>query len=403
MDNPNPSSANQLASRGEILLGALPFLLILLADALPKLLVEGGLLGWEDASMRLLNTGLAVLLAGALLAAFALAWRRRWPDWSATWMLFFYLPLLLLFAGLVNLLTQGQLSFTISQEMVIYVWFPLFIAYLLYALTRHNPRGGLLAALPVIYLLWNPNMEFVPDGIEVAIKFFSTLLICLAIAFVLRRSDWRHGLYAILGMNLALGALFAWAGIYHGGTLPFSAPGPNLVEVARSLFPQYLATGAILLGPLFAWHFRRQGRADGQGGVIAYHLALAGLLLVILANLAGLSLALQDDAPGSRASNLMAPLVWLGLGLYLVGVIWLYRCTPNPRTASGWAQFLLLRLLPLGIPLALALPFITWRWPISNLYGIPLLWVVPHWVSLSLGLLWLALSTWVITHCVDES
>ncbi len=169
------------------------------------------------------------------------------------------------------------------------------------------------------------------------------------------------------------------------------------MEVARSLLPQYIATGAILLGPLFAWRFRQEGRSAGRGGVIAYHLALAGLLLVIMANLAGLSLQMMADRPGSAGSS-MAPLILLGLGLYLVGIVWLYRYRTFPRTASGWAEGILLPLLPLGIPIALMLPFITWRWPVSNLYGIPLLWVLPHTLSLSLGLAWLGLSAWVITR-----
>jgi hypothetical protein len=410
MDNPLQSNAIQqnadpslaktspAAGWGEITLAALPFLLILLADALPKMLVETGLLAWEDAAMRLLNIGLTVLLAGCLLVAFFLAWRRKWPLWSATWLLFFCAPPLILVFGLFNLLTQGQLSFTISQEVVIYVWFPLFVAVLLYLVTRRDPLRGLLAALPVLYILWNPNMEFVPDWIEVALKIPSLLLICLAIAFVLRRDDWRLGLYAILGANLAVGALFSYAGTYHGGTLPFTASGPSLVEVARSLIPQYLATCAILLGPLFAWRFRQAGRLAGRGGVIAYHLLLAGLLLVILANLAGLSLMMQADNPASKASNAMAPWIWLGLALYLVGVVWLYWYRTFPRTASAWTEAVLLPLLPLGIPIALVLPFITWKWPVSNLYGIPLLWAFPHAASLSLGLAWLGLSVWVITR-----
>ena len=389
-------------SCGEIFLVVLPFLLILLADALPKLLVEGGLVTWEEAGMRILNFGLTILMIGSLLAAFFLAWRQRWPAWSATWVPFFCVPPFLLAIGLFNLLTQGQLDFTITQDIFIYVWVPLFIAILLYAVTRLDPLRGLLAALPVIYLLWNPNMEFVPDAIEVAVKVPSIALICLTIAIILRRGDWRLGLYAFLGMNLAVGALFAYAGIYYGGTLPFTAPGPNLVEVARSLIPQYLATSAIMLGPLFAWRFRQDGHADGRGSKIAYHLVLAGLLLVIMANLAGLSLTMQSNAPG-RASNAMTPLLLLGLGIYLVGVVWLYQYKTLPRTASGWAEFTLLPLLPLGIPVALVLPFITWRWPVSNLYGIPLLWVLPHAVSLSLGLVWLGLTVWVLTRRVESS
>ena len=393
------------SSWGDALLAVLPFLLILLGDGLPKLLVEGGLMTWEDAGMRILNTGLAVLLIACLLGIFVLAWRRRWPVWSATWYPLFWFPLLLLAIGLAALLKQGRLDFTISQDVVMYLWVPLFIAVLLYAVTRLDPRRGLLAALPVIYLLWLPNMEFVPDLIELAIKLPIILLICLAIVFVLRSRDWRSGLFTVLGMNLAVGALFAYAGTYHGGTLPFSAPGPNLVEVARSLFPQYLATSAILLGPLYAWKFRQVGLAGGRAGRIAYHLALAGLLLIILANLAGLMLTLRISTASlaRTAGSSIAPAIFLGMAVYLASAIWLYRSEPYSMTTSGWAERVLLLLLPLAIPLAFMLTFISWKWPVSSLYGIPLLWELPHAVSLSLGLVWLGLSAWVVTAKKDSA
>ena len=393
-------------SWGEVILAALPFLLILLADGLPKLLVEGGLLTWEGAGMRILNAGLTVLLITSLLVFFFLAWRRRWPAWSATWYPFYCFSPLLLAIGLSAMLMQGRLDFRISQDLVMYVGAPLIIAVLLYAVTRLDPLRGLLAALPVIYLLWNlNNMEFVPDLNELAIKVPSVALICLTIAFILRRGDWRAGLYAVLAMNLAVGTLFAYAGIYHGGTLPFVAPGPNLVEVARSLIPQYLATSAILLGPLFAWKFRQVGRSGGRGGKIAYHLALAGLLLVIMANLIGLMLTLQVSSPSlaSSAGTMVVPAIILGIAVYLVSVIWLYRYEPLLRTASEQAQRVLLLLLPLVIPVIFMLPFITWKWPVSNLYGIPLLWVLPHAISLSLGLMWLALSAWAVTRRGESS
>lgn len=393
------------AGGGEITLAALPFLLILLADGLPKLLVEGGLLAWEDAVMRILNVGLLVLMVASLLAIFGLAWRRRWPVWSATWYPFFCIPPLLLAVGLLNLLVQGRFDVTISQEALLYLWFPLIVAVLLYAVARLDPRRGLLAALPVIYLLWFPNMEFVPDALELAIKVPSIALICLAIAFVLRRGDWRAGLFAILGTNLVVGALFAYAGIYHGGTLPFVAPGPSPVEVARSLIPQYLATSAILVGLLFAWRLRQAGRSTGHAGVTAYHLALAGLLLVIMANLANLMLTLRYDSPRPyrSSSTSLALAIVFGMTVYLAGVIWIYWKGSLSGTAAGWVERVLLLLLPLGIPLTFMLPFISWKWPVSNLYGVPLLWELPQAVSLGIGLAWLALSAWVVTRGGEAS
>lgn len=397
--NHEPAAGGRLraASWGEVLLAILPFVLILLAEGLPKLLVTSGVLSYENAAMRILTIAMTIVLVACLLAALILAWRRGWPPWSSTWYLFFSVPLLLLAVGLWSWVRQGRFNSTITQEDVMFLWVPLLVAVLLYLVTRLHPLRGLLAALPIIYLLWHPNLEFVPDSIELAIITLSILLICLTIAFVLCRGNWRLGLFAVLGMNLAVGALFAYAGIYHGGTLPFVAPGPNLVEVLRSLIPQYLATSAIVLGPLYAWRFRQKGKSAGRGGVIAYHLVLAGLLLVIMANLAGLAWTMQVDAP-SQASNAVVSLLILGLVVYAAGVVWLYRCVLPARAAAGWVQAILLALLPLGIPLIFMLPFITWKWPMSPLYGIPLLWVVPHAVSLSLGMLWLVLSTWVVTR-----
>jgi hypothetical protein len=146
----------------EMFLAVLPFLLILIGEGLPMLLVESRLLTWEDPAMRILSTSLTILLVAALLVVFVLAWRQRWPAWSATWYLFLCIPLLLLAIGLSALLNRGQLDFTITQEVVIYVWVPSGIAVLLYAVTRLDPLHGLPAAMPVIYLLWQPNSDAGP-------------------------------------------------------------------------------------------------------------------------------------------------------------------------------------------------------------------------------------------------
>jgi hypothetical protein len=276
--------------------------------------------------------------------------------------------------------------------------------------TRRSPLRGLLATLPMLYLLWMlGNMEFVPDSLEVTVKISSIALICLTVAFLLRRGNWRLGLYAVLATNLVVGILFSYAGIYHGGTLPDSAIGPNWIEVARSLIPQYLATGAILLGPLFAWKMRQAGRSAGQTGRIGYHLALAGLLLVILANLVGLMMGM-DSRYGridSTSRSVLMTAIVLGLGAYLVGICLsffvLQREPLFARNPPAWAPRLLLALLPLAIPLTFMLPFINSTWPVHDLYGNRQLWELPHTLSLSIGMVWLALSVWVVTQGAEHA
>jgi apolipoprotein N-acyltransferase len=154
------------------------------------------------------------------------------------------------------------------------------------------------------------------------------------------------------------------------------------------------------LGPFFALKIRQAGRSAGRAGWTGYHLALAGLLLVILANLVSLILNTSDDTARIATSihSALLAAILLGLVSYILGLFFLYRAAPPARAASGWAALLLLVFLPLAIPLTFVLPFITWRWPVSELYGIPLLWELPQDLSLSLGVLWLALSVWVVTQ-----
>ena len=386
--------------RGEIFMAILPFLLLLLVDMVPMLLIEGSWLSLDARGMQIVNISLIVLMAGTVLPVFFLAWRRKWPAWSATWVPFFAAIPLLLTGALLSWLFGERLNYVFNQNTVMFVVLPLIVAVLLYSVTRASPLRGLLTVLPVLYLLWLTNMESVPVPIKAAVKIPSIALICLATAYLLRQGNWRSGLYAVLAMNLAVGVLFSYAGIYHGGTLPNAAPGPNLVEVARSLIPQYLAGGAILLGPLFAWKIRQAGLSGGRFGRLSYHLALDGLLLVILANLVGLMQVMESSSASSANSNrsVLMPAILLGLGFYLVGLFFLYRDIRSARSAAGWAKRLLLTILPLAIPVTFMLPFITWKWPVSDLYGIPLLWVLPHTLSLSIGLVWLALSVWVVTQ-----
>ncbi len=393
---------------GEIFLAMLFFIfLYLLIDVLPMLLVESRLFTWGDTGMKVVTTILGVLFIGANLVVFYLAWRRHWPAWSATWFLSFVTAPVLLAVGLSNLLLKR--GFNMSDGLAIYFIYPAIVAVVLYSVTRRIPLHGLLASLPVIYLLWMVNnMESVLNPTEITVKVLSILLICLVIAYLLRRGNWRTGLVAVLATNLVVGCLFSYAGIYYGGTLPFTARGPSLVEVARSLIPQYLATSAILLGPLFAWSIRQAGRSTGRVGRAGYHLALAGLLLVILANLAGLEVVQEGLSRSIQETtqSFLPVMILLGLVAYLLGLclslwfrmIYLKRAISLPREILRGT---LLALLPLAIPITLALPFITSKWPISVMYGIPFLWKLPHDLTLALGLVWLILSAWVIIQKAD--
>ncbi len=391
----------------EAFLAALPYILILIIDALPKTLVLSGTLTVESVGMRILDIVLMILFVGTLLTMLVIAARGGWPLWSASWYPFFWLIPQLLLGWLFSILVSGGSEF-LSQEFIVYLIIPMMIAALLYWVTRTDRLRGMLAALPILYYLWLPNMEqtpnhIIPGNVELLVKITSTLLITMTVMAIVRIRDWRSGYGIILGAILLVGMQYAYVGIYHGGMLPFTASGPSLVEVVKSFLPQYLAICAILLGPLFGWMFRKTGRRSGLAGKIGYHLALLGLLLVIAVNLLGLMVG-TNNMPGPVVNLTSSWLVWLvyiAILVYLLGLILFYLAAWRSGVLPDIPEIILLGILPMAIPLMFVLPFITWKWPVSQLYGIPALWLIPDGASFAAGLVWLLLSSWLVTRKRD--
>jgi hypothetical protein len=385
-------------------LGALPFVMILILEGLPKLLVWAGVFGLQSVGAQVLNIVLAALGGGTLLLMLGLAWRRRWPLWSASWYPVFWMLPVLLLPWLLSSVLPGRVSSTMS-EIELYLVIPLSIAGLLYWVTRLDRLRGSLAALPVLYLLWFPNMEqtprhIIPLHIEMLIKAASIALISITIMLIVRNGDWRTGLWSILATTLAVGLQFSYAGIYYGGTLPFTAPGPNAIEVLRSFIPQYLVAGAIILGPQLAWMFRETGRRSGVSGKVGYHLALLGLLVIMAANLAGLMSGTNDYPAGYKwlTYTVLGRSIYAALGAYILGLAMLYWGARRSGVLPDLAELILLAILPVALPLTFALPFITWTRPVSQVYGVPVLWDFPQSLILAAGLVWLALAAWLVTR-----
>lgn len=403
---PTKGSAN---SWFEAFLAATPYILILVIDLLLRALVLSGLSTVESLGVRILNIGLVILFIGTLLTMLVVAVRGGWPLWSASWYPFFWLIPVLPLGWLLSILASGGQEY-LSQEVILYLVIPMMIAALLYSVTRTDRLRGMLAALPILFYLWLPNMEqtpnhIIPGSVVLLVKTTSTLLITMAVMAIVRIRDWRAGYWIILGTILLVGMQYAYVGIYHGGTLPFTASGPSLVEVVKSFIPQYLAVCAILLGPLFGWMFRKTGRRSGSTGKIGYHLALLGLLLIIAVNLLALMFG-ANDMPGpvlNLTYSWLVRLVYVAILVYLLGLVLFYLAAWRFDVLPDIPEMILLGLLPMAIPLMFVMPFITWKWPVSQLYGIPVLWVIPDGVSLAAGLVWLLLSSWLVTRKQDVS
>jgi hypothetical protein len=67
--------------------------------------------------------------------------------------------------AIINRLEQGN-NWEEVSDLLIQLIIPLGIAYLLYRITRHDRIRGLLAAMPLMMVVWTIYLEFVSDKLE---------------------------------------------------------------------------------------------------------------------------------------------------------------------------------------------------------------------------------------------
>jgi hypothetical protein len=396
----NAGSTPPLPTRGETILVMVPFLTLFTLSA-PQLLVLSGAVTWESQVISILQVVIGIAVVLLLLGGLIYAWRVNWPRWSASWYFFFSLLFIGPLIYLSTIYEDVSLAADTFSEFAAFLLIPLVIALLLYWVTRLDPIKGLLAVLPVVLLIWMPNMEFVPDQIEVPITMLSLVIAAVGAAAIIRLGDWRISLWLAILVAGLVGLLYSYAGIYHGGSLPHSAPAPGLLEVLKNFIPQFLAAATIILGPFLAVSFRSIGRHSGLTGRISYHLALIGVFVILacaLANFFQLSDSRVQELRGS--TNLwLNELFLFGLLCYLVAVVILGGAYLRKRPVRGWLEYALLALLTLLLPAILMMPvmqiFITYFDAINSfawIYSFPLVF------NTLIGLAWLLLAGWLVTH-----
>ena len=397
----HPGWGEPAATWGEALLAGLPYVLLALFVSLPQLLVSLGWLTQESPLMNILQTGEIFIIIVLVLAIFVLAWRRKWPSWTGTYVFVFLMVLMYFLLILVSALEDKFGHLPDAYDAWQFVIIPLLIGVVLYRVTRADRLKGLLAAFPVIYLLWNMDMELVPDQIEATITLISLAMIAVTAILALRIGEWRTALFLMLFTNFVVGIFFAYAGTYHGGTLPFTAPAASPLEVIKSFIPTYALTVSLWLGPLLARMFREIGLPSGRNGALAYRVTLLGLLLVIAMMISTVFLG-TNDSLRLRHPEINTYLGWflyLGLGLYLVGLVWLFWIASKAGTLPDPLTLVLLSALPLALPFGLAL-FIIFgsRFPISPLFGIPTLFALPPWLVYGVTVVWVCLTVWLVAR-----
>lgn len=378
----------------QALLAGLPFLLLALVSGLPGLLnlpETGGPLS------QFLVYPLVLAGAGSLIWSVL----RGWPRWAAGWYL---LWLAVLSYPLSSLFKIGDSDYQLAVMFV----FPLVTAWLLYRLARRDRITAVLAGLPAMLVVWVPFMEQTPITIIPAPlrggTFFSLFLLSgLAAVLFLRTNRLGPALALAFSASAVGGSLAAYAGIYHGGMLSFSEPGPSPRAVLEVFLPAFVMSAAIAAGPLLARALRNLGLRAGRPGRVSYRVALFGLLLMLVLAVLAVLATLNGGSTGYLSGQRLiyrlfvsSDTTWyrwgFALAVYMAGFGWLAFSAEQAGVLPRWWLATLLFLLPVGVPLVLlAGPSVYMGWVYSL-----------RWLVNALSLLWLAASVWLVLQLSEN-
>jgi hypothetical protein len=207
-------------------------------------------------------------------------------------------------------------------------------------------------------IIWIYFLEFVPSLQKSLAWIWLVTLAFAATVMMMRTKRFSTALGLAMIVPILGGFPFVYLGVYMGGTLPFSEPGPSLMEVFRQFIPFLVMALAVVLGPQLAVKLRLMGQQSAKaGGKIYYRLVLGGVLLGLLYAL--LQWADMSSGFAFRHSARVALLI-VSIMLYLVGFVLLMWATYNSKLPSDdnsnlvelAALFLPLMFVPLVILLA---------------------------------------------------
>ena len=316
----------------------------------------------------LLIAVMSILLLGASLFSLHKGWRR----WSASWLVYMFMFAVILLSLAAN---EWATRFASDDGWVYQVQmmsFPLLLAYLLYKIACTDRLRALLAAVPPMAWLWSYFQEFVPAVPRALAWGWLFVLAFGASVLMLRTRRFAVALGLAMIVPIFGGFPFAYLGVYMGGTLPFTEPGPSLLEVWRQYLPFLAAILSIALGPQLAVKLRALGR-NSAGGKVFYRLALAGVLLALVATLLEWMMA-TGGTPRWVYPLLAVRKLWpiAAAVIYLAGFgPWMWEALLSRDNLTVLRLAALFILLP-GVPLVLFLTIPNWA-----LGSSPLDWLLP--------------------------
>jgi hypothetical protein len=348
---------------------------------------------------------LALLLLAGFLATIYYTWRNHWPAWSASWYGYVGLTVLLFaiqpyqyWVGAADQIFRG----------IRFILLLLSLGTLLYWLSRRNPIEGLLMAMPLIVLYWFPVMEFVPNSIRFWLTFWIFLLSALTAITITRLNDIQKAVWLVLGASVLTGLPIAYARTFWHNIPEGHFSPPSLGQMVELFSVPWLASGALVIGPILGWGLWNFGRKYGKVGRISAVLVIAGMIVNLFGHFSywwwfsreNYLNALQITAlyrPTEASSTFM---VYAGLVGILAGAIWLAILT--------WGQNKLLSITLIFAPLALPLIarfttyFGNYIVPAGLSFEFARLSEMYKYLIFFIGALWLLMSGWTVTRLYNR-
>jgi hypothetical protein len=298
---------------------------------------------------------------------------KGWKSWAASWIVYMFIMAILILSQVANAIPHSIIKNNawVSEAQTLIL--PLVLAYLLYKIACKDRLWGLLAAVVPMAMFWFLFLEFVPTLQKAMAWMWIMFLAFIATVLMLRTKRFSTALLLAMAVPVLGGFPFTYLGVYMGGSLPFSEPGPSLQVVFRQYLPFVVMILTLVLGPQLGVRLRIAGHHCAQaGGKIFYRLALGGILVGLFYG----CLKAVDKLSGFSSSLIVEEvLIVSAIALYLVGYGLLTRATLKSRPPSGDNSGLLelaglffpLLILPVILIVGIQFTTVSWLVPIAEI------------------------------------
>ena len=192
-----------------------------------------------------LNIASVIIFMGVSLALMVYAWRLEWPLWSASW--FFY-------AAWIGVIVLGYLLFRLAPDawminavLILGGLAGMAVGYLV--LYRRSRLHAVLAALFLMPVATQFELEAIPNSLEAFISLLFGTLAALAAIGILRTHSWAQGVIYALTANLVAGIALTYICFYRAEIPGFY--GDSFLEAAMAFTFYFVLALALFIGPLF--------------------------------------------------------------------------------------------------------------------------------------------------------